>query len=344
MFTWGLKFLPDAGGKPDLATITQDPLLAFSARCMEATRHLEDYRGASAPGLQDIHRMQHQLTRQVRAITHLFAHLSKVSAQDLHRRFRLSTVLDMLHKEAHALHRQLQHHETFGHTVAELHLNSARGTAARLQAWQMQPQTPAQRAMALSADAEAPFQCRTCGRAYSTYRLLRVHESAEHSKKAPKTDEVQFDRSIFTVSRAYPRVSSVAMPSDSGTILSSTSDEEDVLSSEDSPSQCRPLLKSQHTRPLLQVMYTWFRAVGHCRPLLSPAGCPSSAPLPGVSTQPTAHTAPLCNSALPLIERQEILQRLQEGQWVSLACDTTVQQYLMHHCPVCFQWWADALD
>ena len=62
---------------------------------------------ASAPGLKDISRMQHQLTRQARAITHLFAHLRKVSTQELHRRFHLSTVLDMLHKEAHALHHQL---------------------------------------------------------------------------------------------------------------------------------------------------------------------------------------------------------------------------------------------
>ena len=141
--------------------------------------------------------MQHQLTRQVRAITHLFAHLSKVSTQDLFRRFRLSTVLEMLHKEAHTLHQQLQHSETLGHTVADLHLNQARDTAARFQAWQIQPHATS--VTASTTNVEAPFECHTCGRAYTTYRLLRVHESAEHSQKAPKADEVPIDRSLHSL-------------------------------------------------------------------------------------------------------------------------------------------------
>ena len=66
---------------------------------------------ASAPGLKDIQRMQHQLTRHVRAITHLFAHLSikyPHRTQDLCRRFKLPTVLDLLHQEAHSLYHQIQ--------------------------------------------------------------------------------------------------------------------------------------------------------------------------------------------------------------------------------------------
>ena len=153
---------------------------------------------AAAPGLKDISRMQHQLTRQARAITHLFAHLSKVSTQELHRRFRLSTVLDMLHKEAHALRHQLLINENFGSTFTDDHLASARDTAATLQAWQLQQWNSFQ-STASSPSVEAPFQCHRCGKAYSTYRLLRVHESVEHSQKAPKTDEVLFDRALHSL-------------------------------------------------------------------------------------------------------------------------------------------------
>ena len=44
-----------------------------------------------------------------------------------------------------------------------------------------------------------PSSATTAGKAYCTYRLLRVHESAEHSQKAPKTDEVLFDRALHSL-------------------------------------------------------------------------------------------------------------------------------------------------
>ena len=46
---------------------------------------------------------------------------------------------------------------------------------------------------------------------------------------------------------------------------------------------------------------------------------------------------------VPLIRRPEVLQKLQAHQWVDLARDAVVQKYLLHHCPVCFQWCADAV-
>ncbi|CAE7684086.1 unnamed protein product [Symbiodinium sp. CCMP2592] len=55
---------------------------------------------ATAPGLKDLQRIQHQLTKHLRAITHLYAHLSKVSTSDRHQRFGIATILDILHKEA----------------------------------------------------------------------------------------------------------------------------------------------------------------------------------------------------------------------------------------------------
>ena len=118
---------------------------------------------ASAPGLKDISRMQHQLTRQARAITHLFAHLSKVSTQELHRRFRLSTVLDMLHKEAHALHHQLLTNDNLSSMFTEDHLASARDTAATMQAWQLQQWSSSQ-STTPSPSVEAPFSATTAGR------------------------------------------------------------------------------------------------------------------------------------------------------------------------------------
>ena len=101
-------------------------------------------------------------------------------------RFRISTVIDILHKEAHALRHQLQTNTNFGHTIAEHHLSSARETAATFQAWKMQQWTQLQLTAATQSDVAAPVLCHHCGRAYHSYRLLRVHASAEHSQKAPK--------------------------------------------------------------------------------------------------------------------------------------------------------------
>ena len=47
--------------------------------------------------------------------------------------------------------------------------------------------------------------------------------------------------------------------------------------------------------------------------------------------------------SVPLIQQQETLQLLQAGRWVELASSQSVQQYLQHHCPVCYQWCADAV-
>ena len=140
---------------------------------------------ASAPGLKDISRMQHQLTRQARAITHIFAHLSKVSTQELHRRFRLSTVLDMLHKEAQALHHQLLTDEHLSSMFTQEHLASARDTAATMQAWQLQQWSSSQSTTS-SPSVEAPFQCHHCGKAYCTYRLLRSMNPLNTLRRRPR--------------------------------------------------------------------------------------------------------------------------------------------------------------
>ena len=109
--------------------------------------------------------MQHQLTRLERLLTSLRIS-AKSPPKELHRRFRLSTVLDMLHKEAHALHHQLLINENFGSTFTDDHLASARETAATLQAWQLQQWNSSQ-STASSPSVEAPFQCHHCGKAYT---------------------------------------------------------------------------------------------------------------------------------------------------------------------------------
>ncbi|CAE7346692.1 pol, partial [Symbiodinium sp. CCMP2592] len=63
---------------------------------------------ATAPAMRDLQRIQHQLTKQLRAITHLYAHLSKVSTTDLHSRYGVPTALDILHKDVRATAAQLQ--------------------------------------------------------------------------------------------------------------------------------------------------------------------------------------------------------------------------------------------
>ena len=112
---------------------------------------------ASSPDLRDIQRMQHQLTRHIRAITRQFAHLSKVPTQDLYLRYRIPTLLDILYKEAHQLHVQLQTNEHYGRTVADLHLSSIREFAARLQVWKAQQWHTSPSSALHPADAEPPF-------------------------------------------------------------------------------------------------------------------------------------------------------------------------------------------
>ncbi|CAE7840044.1 unnamed protein product [Symbiodinium sp. CCMP2592] len=59
---------------------------------------------ASNPGAKDIQRMQHMMTKQVRAITRSFAHLQKESTQDLLHRCSLSTILEWNQLETLPLH------------------------------------------------------------------------------------------------------------------------------------------------------------------------------------------------------------------------------------------------
>ena len=65
---------------------------------------------------------------------------------------------------------------------------------------------------------------------------------------------------------------------------------------------------------------------------------PPNAALP---VDPTS--VPNSPPSVPLIQQQETLQLLQAGRWVELASNRNVQQYLQHHCPVCYQWCADAV-
>ncbi|CAE7491773.1 unnamed protein product [Symbiodinium sp. CCMP2592] len=59
---------------------------------------------ASNPGAKDIQRMQHMMTKQVRAITRSFAHLQKESTRDLLHRCSLSTILEWNQLETLPLH------------------------------------------------------------------------------------------------------------------------------------------------------------------------------------------------------------------------------------------------
>ncbi|CAE7307189.1 unnamed protein product [Symbiodinium sp. CCMP2592] len=142
--------------------------------------------GPSAPSLRDLQRLQHQLTRQLRAITHLFAHLSKVSTQDLYARFKV---------------------------------------------------------------------------------------------RRPEVGLFFFRNRRGGLPRTAVRDNTPSHPQDVASDVSS-------------------------------------------------ALVPVTIPAPAIDA--------------PLIQRPEVLKMLSEGSWVTLASDSSVQKTLQHHCPVCFQWCADA--
>ncbi|CAE7215822.1 Pol, partial [Symbiodinium sp. CCMP2456] len=274
---------------------------------------------ASSPDLRDIQRMQHLLTRHIRAITRQFAHLSKVSTQDLYKRHRIPTLLDILHKEAHQLHKQLQHNTCYGDTVDDLHLCAIRDFAANLQVWKAQQWDASPASAPYPADAEAPFLCYQCGCSYSTYRLLRVHESKVHSQKAPKTDQVKFDRQLHSTG-GVPTCR----------LCGHAFRQWDNLKQHVKRSRCPKLRTPAHeTQVCANVVATGLPGDG--------LGEDNTAS----TSQPASRTVP--DLHVPLIRRPEVLQKLQARQWVDLASDAVIQQYLFHHCPVCFQWCADAV-
>ncbi|CAE7475477.1 Pol [Symbiodinium sp. CCMP2592] len=87
---------------------------------------------ASNPGAKDIQRMQHMMTKRVRAITRSFAHLQKESTHDLLHRCSLFTILEHLQREAAALHRSLTGLSTQTSFVTQAQVETARDTAALL--------------------------------------------------------------------------------------------------------------------------------------------------------------------------------------------------------------------
>ncbi|CAE7688676.1 Pol [Symbiodinium sp. CCMP2592] len=139
---------------------------------------------ASNPGAKDIQRMQHMMTKQVRAITRSFAHLQKESTQDLLHRCSLSTILEHLQREAAALHRSLTRLSTETSFVTQAQVESARDTAATLHL-QVQRQWQVPLGDKEGITDPAVHQCQECHRVFTSFRLLRSHEAKWHGLKTP---------------------------------------------------------------------------------------------------------------------------------------------------------------
>ena len=222
----------------------------------------------------------------------------------------------------------------------EDHLASARDTAATMQAWQLQQWSSSQ-STTPSPSVEAPFQCHHCGKAYCTYRLLRVHESAEHSQKAPKTDEVLFDRALHSLNglptcrlchhvfRQWDNLKQHIRRKRCPCLRGSPTS----MPHTETACEIQPMMGSDETAASLPITDVAAPAATTVRELQPP-----NAALP---VDPTS--VPNSPPSVPLTQQQETLQLLQAGRWVELASNRNVQQYLQHHCPVCYQWCADAV-
>ncbi|CAE7591001.1 unnamed protein product [Symbiodinium sp. CCMP2592] len=152
---------------------------------------------ASNPEARDILRMQHMMTKHVRAITKSFAHLQKESTRDL-QRCSLRTILEHLHSEATALHRSLSHLNATTTFITVDHVEAVRATAASLHL-QVQRQWQVQSATADSALDPATHQCQECHRVFTFFRLLRSHEAKWHGHKTPMAATVSFDRYAHSI-------------------------------------------------------------------------------------------------------------------------------------------------
>ena len=62
--------------------------------------------------------------------------------------------------------------------------------------------------------------------------------------------------------------------------------------------------------------------------------------VPTPATESSAQQAP--QHDMPLLQWPGVQAKLREGRWTDLLLDNHVQEYLQHHCPVCYQWMATA--
>ncbi|CAE7535527.1 Pol, partial [Symbiodinium sp. CCMP2592] len=307
---------------------------------------------ASNPGAKDIQRMQHMMTKQVRAITRSFAHLQKESTQDLLHRCSLSTILEHLQREAAALHRSLTSLSTETSFVTQAQVESARDTAATLHL-QVQRQWQVPLGDTEGITDPAVHQCQECHRVFTSFRLLRSHEAKWHGLKTPAAVPVPFDRYAHGT-EGLPTCRHCAHPFRQwdGLVKHIKRNRCQVLRrlATQPPADAPPLAPSSNESDPLPVPAPAIlppQDLSQGTYILSDDQAAMPPPAPAVIPEPPVLDAPLQDSsttpsheAVPLHQQSHVLETLRARRWTDLLEKPEIYSYLQHHCPLCYQWLA----
>ena len=309
---------------------------------------------ASSPEPKDIQRMQHMVTKHIRAITRSFAHLQHESTRQLLKRCSQMTVAEGLLREATALHRGLLHLTTSTDMIEDTQVEAARQIASRLQLRvQQQWQVPDDH----DPDNPHSHQCTYCLRTFASFRLLRAHEAKWHGKKTPAHTDTAFDRAAHGIGglptcrhcrhpfrqwdglikhiqrdRCQARRAGAVVP-----LL----DKDMVLPSNVSTSTA-PAPPSSLSALTVQPAAEGLTAEGLI--VSDEQVAQTTQPTPPAPARSQEADASVCVEEPPVdvpLQQWPIVQEtIRRDRWADLLLNTSVQEYLQHHCPLCYQWLA----
>ena len=133
---------------------------------------------AVGPGPKDQRRMQAMIIKHARAMAKSFAHLHHEQSKLVLSRCGIRSAAEQLYKETEALLRRFRAQVVCTRFIKEENLLDLRLQAATLQADSVTLETEE----VLSSLDSHTHQCETCGRSFSSFRLLRSHEAKHHQQ------------------------------------------------------------------------------------------------------------------------------------------------------------------
>ena len=313
---------------------------------------------AVGPGPKEQRRMQAVIIKHARAMAKSYAHIHHESSQNVLARCGIRNATEQLHKETEALLRRLRAQLPQAPIFKEEHLLDLRQQAAILQADTIKPELEE---LHPSLDMGA-HSCETCGRIFSSFRLLRSHEAKHHKRNTPAPSTTPFNRlehrkdGLPTCRHCGHRFRQWA-----NLIQHVQRDRCQILRRRRTIStQSGPETPMTHPREVVETKLDDQGLVPPVQALpdsdapgaSNPPPCPvpdHSEPLLGAQTSDSerhippdltsaSHTADEADLKIPLQAWPIVRQHLEAGTWVQLLTMSTVQDYLAHHCPICLQW------
>ena len=277
--------------------------------------------GLAATGLPKAggRQLRNLYMRHLRAILRCPAHISHVSNREVLARAKVPDICATLEKEmhrlAHNVHRLAQQESFMVSSQLQGHMNFVCNSLREgcLMADQ------ASSSYHNSADSEAVFDCRYCGRFFATHRLRRSHESKIHNSRTPQPlpDAQLFDRWQHGLD---------GMPTckHCGHQFRKWHNLQKHIVKQ----QCHALRVSTQSMALA----THPQMASH-----GPSHNDSQPPQDAISVgMPVTQ-----EEVLPIIRRPSIRSILLQSGWHALLHCQELKRELEHHCPFCRQWCMD---